>query len=130
MNTETVAERIQRLAHGASLSEKRQESLAMAHDAGVNDDTFERIATATIVNRSAGVILPPHRFEGLSRGRGWCRLGRGSNVHWGERVDGGYRVERPGRWIVGGNDGFSRKKEDAWNVEHVRVGNVTWTIAN
>ena len=47
---------------------------------------------------------------------------------WGQRTNGGYRIS-PGRWTIGGNDGFSRKGEDVWNVEHVTVGSETWTIA-
>lgn len=74
------------------------------------------------------ICLPPHRYEGLSRGRGWARKGRGANAEWGERTDGGYRVG-PGRWTVGGNDGFSRKGEVIWTVEHIRVGEETWTVA-
>lgn len=74
-------------------------------------------------------MLPPHRFESLSRGSGWCRKGKGDSATWGERTDGGYRVG-PGRWIVGGNDGFRRKGSDEWTVEHVTVGGQIWTVAS
>lgn len=111
------------------MNEKRWESLRLATEAGADVDILLEIASARRVSRKATIVLPAHRFEGLSRGRGWARLGRGNNVTWGEREDGGYRVG-PGRWTVGGNDGFSRKGEDTWTVRNLQVGEQTWTVAS
>jgi hypothetical protein len=125
--TETVSDRLSRLGLQAT-SEARMETLAIAHP-HVDDATFARIASATRVKRSPNIVLPAHRFESLSRGSGWARKSRGDSAEWGERVEGGYRVG-PGRWTVAGSDGFSRKKENVWNVQHVTVGDKTWTIAS
>jgi hypothetical protein len=91
---ETVSDRIARLAL-EGISEQRLESLSIAHPL-VDDATFARLANALRLRRADTITLPAHRFEGLSRGRGWARKGRGASVEWGERVDGGYRVG-PGR---------------------------------
>ena len=125
--TETVTDRIARLGL-TDIGESRLQSLTVASEA-VDDETFARLARALRVSRSATIILPAHRFEGLSRGRGWARSGKGDAAKWGERTEKGYRVSA-GRWIVGGSDGFSRKGEAAWTVEHVTVGPDVWTIAN
>lgn len=101
----------------------------IAHEACVDDALFVKLGNAASVARKATVTLPAHRFEGLSRGKGWARAGKGASVAWGERTGRGYLVG-PGRWTVGGNDGFSRKGENIWVVEHVTVGGETWTIAN
>jgi hypothetical protein len=111
------------------ISDKRLESLVVALDLGADAATLRKLAQAGRLARKATIVLPPGRFEGLSRGRGWARLGKGRDVTWGERVDGGYRVG-PGHWTVGSNDGFSRKQETVWDVEHVRVGGETWTVAS
>jgi len=123
--TEAVQERIARL--GLTASEKRLESLTIAHPL-VDDVVFAELAKALRVARQPTIVLPAQRFENLSRGRGWARKGRGDSAEWGERVQGGYRVG-PGEWTVGGHDGFSRKGQDEWVVEHVKVGGETWTIA-
>lgn len=107
----------------------RRESLTMALALGASDAALETICDALRVARRNTIVLPRQHLETLSRGRGWARKGRGSTAVWGERVDGGYRVG-PGRWTVGGNDGFSRKAETVWDVEHVTVGSETWTVAS
>lgn len=135
MNTtaETTAESLDaRLArlNISGLSDGRSNSVKIAHDAGVDDATLKRIAEAIRVKRdSETIVLPRNRLELCSRGRGWARIGKGDKAQWGERVDGGYEVG-PGRWTVGGNDGFTRKKEDVYDVKHVTVGGKIWTIAN
>lgn len=103
--------------------------LAKAIELGATDDVLEALCDATRTAKAATIVLPPHRYEGLSRGKGWARKGRGNTAEWGDRTDGGYEVG-PGRWIVGGNDGFSRKGETPWTVKHVTVGAEIWTIAN
>lgn len=126
-STETMDERRIRLGL-KDVSSARSKSLEIAH-AVVDDEVFARIAQALRLARNETITLPAHRFEGLSRGRGWARKGRGGGAVWGERTDGGYRVG-VGRWTVGGSDGFSRKGEDTWTVQHIQVGSATWTVAN
>lgn len=126
-STETVADRIARLAL-TEISASRLETLTLAHPL-VDDATFARLGNAMRVARRDTIILPAHRYESLSRGRGWARKGRGHSAQWGERTDKGYRVG-PGRWTVGGSDGYSRKGEDTWTVEHVSVGSETWAVAS
>ena len=111
------------------LNSGRMESLRIASEAGADMATLTRIAAALRVAREPTIVLPMQRLEKLSRGKGWARKGKGSAAVWGEREDGGYRVG-PGKWTVGGNDGFSRKGEDGWAVEHIAVGAETWTLAS
>lgn len=126
---ETVIQRIARLQI-ATPKEKRIESLTLAHGAQVTDELFTEIATANLVKReSETIVLPAHRYENLSRGRGWARQGNGDKAVWGVRVNGGYEVG-PGRWNVGATDGFRRKDSVVWTVKHVTVEGQTWTIAN
>lgn len=123
---ETVAERLARL--GCNLAaEGREERLERAH-LFVNDQTFKLLAEAPRVSEDPTIVLPHHRFELLSRGKGWARQGRGDKAVWGEREDAGYRVG-PGYWTVGGHDGFTRKGEISWRVKNVKVGAATWTVA-
>lgn len=125
--TETATERTARLAL-TDIGEGRAKTLGLAHP-HVDDETFRRIGDALRVNRDGPTItLPAHRFEGLSRGKGWARKGKGDSAEWGERTEKGYRVG-PGRWTVGGSDGFSRKGEDTWTVEHITIDGKVWTIA-
>ncbi len=126
--SEALDARLARLALPAP-KPARAESLALAHAAGASDDTLRVLATAGRLARKESVVVPAHRFEGLSRGRGWARKGKGNDASWGDRVDGGYRVG-PGRWVVGGDDGYSRKGQDEWTVRHVTVGTTVWTIAD
>jgi hypothetical protein len=106
-----------------------REALAFAVDAGTSNEDLEAVANAGRLSRTPKVVLPAHRFENLSRGKGWARCGQGNDAVWGERVDGGYLVG-PGRWVVGGNDGFHRKGQTAWTVSHVTVGDAVWTVAS
>jgi hypothetical protein len=131
MHEEEAVERIARLGLAEQLTDitaKRLESLSLAN-LRVSDEIFTTLALALRLSRKTTIILPMHRFEGLSRGRGWARKGSHANAEWGEREDGGYRVG-PGRWIVGGNDGFQRKGQTVWTVKHIQVGDETWTIAD
>lgn len=108
---------------------KRIERLAEAIELGASDAALEALCDAARTSKTETITLPAHRYENLSRGRGWARKGRGDSAVWGDRVDGGYRVG-PGRWTVGGNDGFSRKGETVWEVKHVIVGGQNWTVAS
>ena len=76
------------------------------------------------------MILPPNRLESLSKGRGWARLGKFDDATWGVKVEGGYRVSRPGNWVVGGDDGFGRKREDSYKVARVKIGDLFWIVAH
>jgi hypothetical protein len=111
----------------------RTESIEIAVELACSDAALQAIIGAVRVSRSNTIVLPAHRFERLSRGKGWARKGRGATAVWGERDDadpnGGYRVG-PGRWTVGGNDGFSRKGETVWDVQHIDVGGQIWTVAS
>ena len=124
---ESVPERIARLGV-TDISDSRMQTLVLAHPL-VDDALFARIGCALRVSRRETIILPAHRYEGLSRGSGWARQGRGDTAVWGERTDGGYRVGT-GHWTVGGHDGFERKASHDWVVAHVRVGAATWTTAD
>lgn len=119
------------LCAGHDVRHSRKNSLRIAIELGADDDALVRIRDAVRVSRKGDgtIILPPHHYENLSRGRGWARKGTGQGVTWGDRVDGGYEVSA-GRWSIGGNDGFSRKDETIWDVKHIQVGSKTWTIAN
>lgn len=112
-----------------SISDERCVTLIKAAKTGASPLAMKNIAEAKRVSSKKYIELPKHRFEYLSRGRGWCRQGTGSNAIWGERTENGYKVDTPGKWSVGGHDGFTRKREDIWIVEHVKVGEETWTIA-
>lgn len=104
--------------------------LREAYELGASRATLETLRDACRVAKGETIVLPPSRLEGLSRGRGWARLGKGTNVQWGERVDGGYRVG-PGKWSVGGTDGFKRKEAIPWTVKHVTVApGIVWTVAD
>lgn len=111
------------------VSDGRMKSLRRAAELGASRATLEKLRDANRVAWEPTIVLPVQRFENLSRGKGWCRKGRGSSAEWGVREDGGYRVG-PGSWTVGGNDGFQRKGEVSWVVANVSVGAETWTIAD
>jgi hypothetical protein len=120
---------VETLCANHEVSPKRQESLTLAIAAGAPLAVLETLRDANRLAKSSTIVLPALRYESLSRGRGWARKGRGTVVTWGERVSDGYRVG-PGSWEVGATDGFSRKDKCTWDVEHVLVGDQTWTIAN
>lgn len=126
MEMDTITERLERLH--IHVGDSRLKSLTIAHEAGVSDDDLLTLANSRRLSRTATITLPAHRYEGMYRGRGWARLGRGDSVVWGERVAGGYRVG-PGYWTVGGHDGSHRKGTTTWDVSHVQVGGETWTVA-
>ena len=88
---------------------------------------FKKIAEANRVSTNSTITLPAGRYENLSRGKGWCRLGSGSSAEWATKTDSGYwSVDTPGKWTVGSTDGFKRKDQTPWTV--AKVGDV-W-IAN
>lgn len=127
---ETIDARIARLGI-VDVSESRLESLSMAHVAGVDDATLRTLADAARLKRDRWIVLPSGRYEKLSRGKGWARLGRGKDASWAERTEeGGYKVARAGEWTVGSDDGFQRKDQVEWKVRHVTVGDAVWTIAD
>jgi hypothetical protein len=101
------------------ITDERCHTLVVAAAAGATPADLKAVAEATRASRGAYIWVPCHRYEGLSRGRGWARLGSGKDVVWGERANGGYRLRQEGRWTVGGHDGFQRKGETVWNVRRV-----------
>lgn len=113
----------------AAASEDRREFLRLALELGADHKTICLLAEATRVARKTTIVLPSGKYEHLSRGRGWARLGKGISAQWGERVKNGYEVG-PGRWSVGSTDGFKRKSAVVWDVKNIQVGPETWTIAS
>jgi hypothetical protein len=111
------------------VSDARRPLLARAIEWEADLATLEILASALRVSSGSTITLPAHRYEMLSRGRGWARKGQGQSASWGNRTDRGYEVT-PGRWVVGATDGFSRKASDAWVVKSVSVGSETWLVAN
>jgi hypothetical protein len=131
---ESTEVRLYALVDG-EVSEARRETLRRAIELGASDEILTAIMDAVRVNRNASwIALPPHHYESLSRGRGWCghlgRRTRGSFDRFAEEVDGQYRADEPGRWRVGASDGFTRKGAVDWVVAHVVVGDQTWTVAS
>jgi hypothetical protein len=120
---------IDSLIEGHEVSDVRRGTLSRAIELGADDTTLTTLRDAVRVSRKSTIVLPANRLEGLSRGRGWARKGKGASAVWGERVDGGYEVG-PGRWNVGASDGFTRKKSNDWQVKNIAVGGETWTIAD
>lgn len=105
-----------------------------AKAAGATQEQLEALAAAEVAAEGTEVILPPNRLENLSRGRGWCgylgRRTKGQFEGFADVVDGGYAVDREGRWRVGATDGFSRKKATDYVVSRLQVGGKTFTIAS
>lgn len=106
-------------------------AIAVAKSLG-KDEAVEvfQSAVSVGVQGELSVILPPNRLESLSKGRGWARLGKFDDAIWGVKVEGGYRVSRPGNWVVGGDDGFGRKREDSYKVARVKIGDMFWVVAH
>lgn len=122
-SAEIVAERF------PNVSEARARTLAKAIDTGASESALEKLKAATRVEFADQIALPKGAYDHLSRGKGWARKGRGDSAEWGEKSPQGWLVG-PGSWLVHSTDGFNRKSEVDWRVEHVRVGDETWTIAN
>lgn len=120
-------------ARGKPFGGKRRAILTAAIELGVDDATLAALAAALLVETGPTIVLPAHHYEVLSRGKGWCGQGKGTGAVWGARepgvYGGAYRVG-PGRWVVGANDGFSRKGQDTWDVRHVQARGQTWTVAS
>lgn len=125
----TAVDALVLLTGASAVTDSRRISIVLAVDAGVDFPTLRDIITAPRLNRDETIVLPAGRFEGLSRGKGWARQGTGLSARWGEKVSGGYRVG-PGKWVVGSTDGFNRKDSVTWDVEHLAVGDQTWTRAS
>lgn len=120
---------IDEIIGGKDINPIRRETMEIARANGATEAQLIAIRDARRTSRGETIILPTHRFENLSRGRGWCRKGKRDAAEWGEKEDGGYRVGS-GRWTVGGNDGFSRKGEDVWDVKNITIGEMTVTTAD
>jgi hypothetical protein len=101
------------------IGDGRCRALILAASRGATPQDLRAIAEAIRVSTGDGIIVPAHHYEGLSRGRGWARHGRGDHAVWGERVEGGYRLRLAGRWVIGGHDGFTRRGETTWDVRVV-----------
>lgn len=118
-----------RLEHlGIRVSGARKESLEIAADLGADDATLKTLAEAVRLRRRDTILLPA-KYAHTSRGKAWCRKGRGDNAEWGERDGNAFEVG-PGDWTVFSSDGFRREQRVEWEVRHVQVGDQTWTIAD
>lgn len=109
---------------------RKDAAIAIAKSLGCEDAVrvFESAAAVGPQNELS-VILPAGRLEAMSKGKGWARLGNGDSAVWGVKTEGGYTVNKPGNWIVGSNDGFSRKREDSYKVTRVKIGEIFWVVA-
>jgi hypothetical protein len=111
--------RLMQVITAEQIGDGRCRALLLAASRGATPQDLKAIAEAVRVSTGDGIVVPAHRYELLSRGRGWARLGRGDNAVWGERTDDGYRLRVTGKWVIGGHDGFSRRGEDVWDVRCV-----------
>jgi hypothetical protein len=118
------------LIDGNRVSDARRETLERAIALGATQKSLESLRDAVRVCRRDTIGLPQGRYASCSRGKSWCRKGRGDSAMFVYlEANGEYRVG-PGRWTVGSNDGFNRKEQTPWHVKHVKVGTETWTIAS
>jgi hypothetical protein len=93
--TSDIDRTLSALIEGHDVADRRVATLRKAIEAGASPEVLVTLRdVARVASGSETIVLPAHRYEGLSRGRGWARMGRGTGVTWGERVDGGYRVGR------------------------------------
>ena len=112
---------------GITVKNGRAESLSRAESLGTDTETLRVIANTLRVGRGEVVPIPSGRYEHLSRGRGWCR--RNDGTFCNERDADACYLVGPGRWTVGSKDGYSRQDRVEWVVRAVKVGSVTWTVA-
>lgn len=117
------------LARYPDATDKRRESIRIAVELGADDDTIAKIAEAGRVGR-LGYVTIPGRYLHLSRGKGWARLGRGSNAVWGEQRSDGFRLREAGQWVIYTSDGFKREDRETWDVEMIHVGPQIWAVAS
>ena len=117
-------------AANETIPDLRRKRIRRAIALGASNAILTVLCRATQVAEDSTIVLDRGRYEGCSRGRGWCRsLGQG-RTQWGEKVKEGY-VVGPGRWEIGSSDGFKRKEATPWHVQHVQVvPGVIWTIAD
>lgn len=109
---------------GKTVSDARAKALTKAATAGATDAQLATLASAAMVNTSGKIILPAHRYESCSRGRGWCRSADGTFAN--ERSEkGGYVVCEAGKWTVGATDGFSREARDVFAVRVMTVSDLS-----
>jgi hypothetical protein len=103
------------------LSDRRCYTLVLAASRGATPRGLRDIAEALVVSCEDGITVPAHRYESMFRGRGWARLekGDGDGEVWAERVAGGYRLRKEGRWIIGGSNGLTHEGETTWDVRRV-----------
>lgn len=106
---------------GVAVTDSRAVSLAIASELGAGLSTLRAVAGASLLARNGEIKLPRGRFANLSRGRGWCRCSDGT--FFADHIVG------PGKYAVGSSDGFSRKDRVRWTVQHITVGEQTWTTA-
>lgn len=121
--------RIAALPAVEALKPARIETLAAAVEAGVSDTGLEKLATAWGTSKRHEITLPFGAHEtGRGKGRGWARMGTGSDALWGVDAERGFKVG-PGEWTVGSTDGGAKSSRDRWLVEEVTVGAERWLVS-
>jgi hypothetical protein len=117
---------------GITVKDRRREFLLRAMELGATDDAIRTLAKSKKIFARPNGNLSPLRYESLSRGRGWCRLGKGDNVVWAQKGDDGrYIIDMEGRWSLGATDGFSRKETEEWVAKRVKINStVSWMTLN
>jgi hypothetical protein len=102
-----------------AVSDGRVDAVVRAAETGPSPRDLKKIAEAIRCGTGSRVVLPRGQYDHLSRGRGWCRHGSGSDAVWAESSEGGWAATLPGTWTVGTSDGFKRKDTVVWTVETV-----------
>ena len=110
---------------GFTISEARSLFFQEAIELGVDYPTLAKIAEAKRISNGETITLPQCRYAHLSRGTSWIGAGHSGPVSFLRSHSVG-----PGKYRVGGSDGFKRKETLKWTVEAIKVGPKTWTIAN
>lgn len=126
--TKTIEERIDEI--GFELESVTQARLDfLKANPTCTDKQIEAVLEAHRFSAGDHILLPSGRYDNLSRGRGWCRLGRGPDAQWAHDDGDGYIVSKTGTWTVGSTDGFSRKENLTYKVKKLKVGSSVCWIA-
>lgn len=113
------------------ITDGRKETLRIARGLGADDDLLILLAEKPRVSRQNSIILPAKHIYPGGKGEGFARLEgsrAGEEDREGVREGGGFRVKRPGDWVVWSKDGL-KKETERWTVEQISVGPQVWTIA-
>jgi len=78
-------------------------------------ETLTKIETLTTENYYPGDRVNT-RYAHLSRGRCWGRQGTGAEVTWAPTSGSEVTLPAPGKWVVGSDDGYSRRDKKTYVV--------------